>query len=173
MTPAQAERQYSRDGAGRYTKHISCELCGRNVGEDYFSDGRCNATGRGLVLHAKCCTVLGLLDDDAFVEVLVGAERLPPEKRARLVTTILDVEKKSRAGCVALRFGNRGKGPIVGVYRNAESGMESDPETPWSVVCESHNTIVCIETRSAAKSITDPAEFCDDCRYGADKPGVY
>lgn len=77
----------------------------------------------------------------------------------------LDAESLVRAGCIRLSYCRNRSGPLVGIYRNAESGMESDPETPYSVVCEEHNTLVSVETlRIAGNTATDTCNFCDDCR---------
>lgn len=166
MTPAQARRQGSRDDqTGRYAEHHSCELCGRPAGEHYFSDNRCNSTGQGVVLDVRCATILALLPDAAYVDVLTLAATMPRTARAALRKRLLDAERDSRAGCVDLHFCEHGTGPLVGVYRSAESGIESDPETPWTVVCEEHHTCVCVESRRAAMSTAATTRnFCDDCR---------
>lgn len=148
-------------------KHYSCELCARNVDGRHTSDGH--------TLHAKCATVLALLPDEADqAKMLRRSSALHVAHRARFVSAILKAAAKSRAGCVGLHFCRRGTGPLVGVYKNSESGMETDVATPWSIVCEAHGTLVCVETRAdAAATSTDTKNFCDDCRYGDDKPGVY
>lgn len=70
-------------------------------------------------------------------------------------------------GCVKLSYCRRGTGTLVGVYRSAEAGMEEDPATPWSVVCEPHGSIVSVHSRRAAFAVSaDSTEFCDDCRDG-------
>lgn len=54
-TPAQVERQKTRDG-GRYSTMNRCHLCGKGVGHDYYSSSDHNENhGFGLVLHSKCC----------------------------------------------------------------------------------------------------------------------
>lgn len=174
MTPKQARRQESRNQrSGRYEKHKPCELCGLSAGEDYVSDPRCNDVlhGQGLVLHEKCAVVIGLLAPDVALAVLdASAKRDKPAGRS-VLSLVLRAEAKTRAGCVDLHFCRRGTGPLVGIYRNAESWMESDPATPWSVVCEAHHTLVCVETRAAADSTSaDTCNFCDDCRYGPAGP---
>jgi hypothetical protein len=162
MTSAQRNRQQSRAKTGRYKQHIRCELCGLNVGENYCSDARCNSMGMGVTLHEKCGVVLALLPENAASAVLLVASTTPSPRH---LTKILDAERKVRTGCVSLHFCRRGTGPLTGVYRSAEAGMETDHEYPWSVVCEAHHTLVSTETRAAADSTaTDTRNFCDDCR---------
>lgn len=133
-----------------------CALCGRLVH---------GVTEPGPVLHTKCRTVLDLLPASAHGEILKLAASLPTTTRPRIVLTLLDRERRARAGCIDLHFSQHGTGPLVGVYRNKESGIEIDPETPWSVVCQKHNTLVCVESRAAAMSTSaDTRNFCDDCR---------
>lgn len=67
-------------------------------------------------------------------------------------------------GCVQQRKCRATK-MLVGIYSSYEAGMESDPELPWSVVCETHGAIVCTETLYAAqRTATDTTNFCDECR---------
>lgn len=55
-------------------------------------------------------------------------------------------------------------GTWVGLYRNSESGMESDPETPWSVVCEAHGCLVCVATREHGRlAMSAPHDWCPQC----------
>lgn len=75
----------------------------------------------------------------------------------------LDAEAAQRGGCVLLRRTRRGI--LVGLYRSDDAGMESDPATPWSTVCEAHGAIVChASRRDAAASLPHPDGWCDDCR---------
>lgn len=67
------------------------------------------------------------------------------------------------AGCVTQRT-SRATGTLVGVYRADQAGIDADPEAPWAVVCESHNTILTVATLMLAKASTDPRDWCDDCR---------
>lgn len=68
-----------------------------------------------------------------------------------------------RTGCVSLRRSNR-TGHLVGVYDAAAAGLESDPETPWAVVCEAHSTLVCVETLTLARDVaSDPPSWCETC----------
>lgn len=162
MTVPQQHRQWSRERSGRYSKHYPCELCGVSAGEKYASDDRCNEMGVGVVLHWKCADVLALLPMDAAKSVLDAASANPS---IRFITKLLEMERGGRAGCISLRFCRRGAGPLTGVYRNAEAGLESDPDLPWSVVCEKHHTLICTTSRAMAESTsTDTRNFCDDCR---------
>lgn len=77
--------------------------------------------------------------------------------------TVREYAHNGLAGCVSQRR-SRVTGTLVGIYCNEQSGMESDPETPWSVVCEVHHTLVCVETLYAAQRTNDPSDFCEDCQ---------
>lgn len=80
----------------------------------------------------------------------------------------LEADRATRDGCVQLRT-CRATGVEVGIYRSLEAGMESDPATPWSVVCEKHATLVSTETKAQALSTaTDTRYWCDECR--AERP---
>lgn len=68
------------------------------------------------------------------------------------------------AGCVTQRK-CRETGTLVGLYHSDQSGMESDPELPWTTVCEKHNTLVSHTTLALAKmTLSHPTAFCDECR---------
>lgn len=68
------------------------------------------------------------------------------------------------AGCVIQRV-SRETGTLVGLYHADQSGMESDPETPWATVCEEHSTLVCHASLAAAKShLGFPTNWCEDCQ---------
>lgn len=68
------------------------------------------------------------------------------------------------AGCVIQRR-SRETGTLVGLYHSLQSGMESDPELPWSTVCEDHSSIVSHPTlRDAKHFLGYPTQWCDDCR---------
>lgn len=70
----------------------------------------------------------------------------------------------SPAGLVEQRRA-RSTGTKVSLYRSAEGGMESDPELPWSVVCEDHHCLVSTETRAQARSaMSCPDDWCPVCR---------
>lgn len=88
-------------------------------------------------------------------------EMLPPHVRTRI--RVVGTEAVERDGCIELRTTR--KGTQVGLYRSREAGMESDPEYPYSTVCEAHNTLVCHSTRKAAEqSLPHPEMWCDECR---------
>lgn len=74
------------------------------------------------------------------------------------------------AGCVVQRISRITK-TLVGLYSSEQSGMESDPELPWSTVCEVHHTLVSHETLAAARAtLPDPTNWCDDCREASWAP---
>lgn len=76
----------------------------------------------------------------------------------------LDDEVRARAGCVTLRRA-RSTGTLVGLYRSLEAGLESDPDYPWSTVCEDHGGIVCHATRAlATQGLSHPEEWCHVCQ---------
>jgi transcription elongation factor Elf1 len=52
----QTTRQKERNSNGRYKEMAHCEVCNKALGNDYYSDNRCNDElhGLGLVLCAKC-----------------------------------------------------------------------------------------------------------------------
>jgi hypothetical protein len=67
-------------------------------------------------------------------------------------------------GCVVQRKA-RETGTLVGVYHGFQSGMESDPETPWVTVCEVHGSIVGHSSlRLAMGWAADPEQWCEECR---------
>jgi hypothetical protein len=101
----------------------------------------------------------------AFEQALT--ESLPPDVRERI--RLRGTEAVERSGCITLRTTR--KGVQVGLYRSAES-FESDPELPYTTVCETHSTLVSHETRRAAEqSLSHPEMWCDDCRYGEGNDG--
>lgn len=58
----------------------------------------------------------------------------------------------------------RSTGTLVGLYRSAEGGIESDPELPWSVVCEDHGGVLSMETRAmASTAMSQPDDWCPVC----------
>ena len=58
-------------------------------------------------------------------------------------------------------------GALVGLYRAAEAGMETDPETPWATVCEPHGGIVCHATATLARGwLSHPEDWCPECQEG-------
>jgi len=79
----------------------------------------------------------------------------------------LDRERHERAGCVVLRYTRKGR-RLVGLYRSLEAGIESDPATPWSNVCDAHSGVTCFETRKAAEAcLSTPEEWCPMCQEEA------
>lgn len=76
----------------------------------------------------------------------------------------LKEEAATRPGCIQLRR-SRQTGHLVGVYRSDEAGIESDPELPYTTVCEEHSTCVCHTTRALALALAPfPAEWCEECQ---------
>jgi hypothetical protein len=69
------------------------------------------------------------------------------------------------AGQVA-RMVNRETGSLMGVYRAAEAGLDTDAGA-WAAVCEDHGSIVNTSTaRLAHSAARDPRSFCEGCREG-------
>jgi len=70
FTDRQNMRQQQRDKKGKYSRHHRCELCDKPAGDKhtaYYSDDRCNKfAGKGLVLCAKCATILEKVPDDQY-----------------------------------------------------------------------------------------------------------
>lgn len=64
----------------------------------------------------------------------------------------------------------RSTGTVVTLYLTAEAGLGTnegpdDGPTPYATVCEDHSTIVCHETKRAARSwMAGPEGWCDECR---------
>lgn len=76
----------------------------------------------------------------------------------------LDQQEAARAGCVRLRVA-RATRTVVGVYRSDEAGWESDPDLPWTTVCEEHSALVCHSRRvDADRYAAHPDDWCEDCR---------
>ena len=62
----------------------------------------------------------------------------------------------------------RSTGTHVGLYRSVEAGIEPDPATPWSTVCEEHGGVVCYATRQNAESyLSHPEQWCPVCQENA------
>ncbi len=105
---------------------------------------------------------------DAFVQIAFIAavyDRASPSQRAAL-----RVAAAGEAGLLR-RARSRKTGTTTAVYRAEEQGIESDPEFPYAVVCETHGTIVCVGTRRQAfDTAPDPTQFCDDCRAAEARP---
>jgi hypothetical protein len=68
------------------------------------------------------------------------------------------------AGCVTQRK-NRKTGNLIGVYHGEQSGIESDPESPWVTLCEEHGNLVCHRSlRLAMDHAAAPEMWCEDCQ---------
>jgi hypothetical protein len=72
-----------------------------------------------------------------------------------------------RAGCVSLTK-SRDTFRLVGIYHAEQASLDADGGA-WSVVCESHGTLVSITTLSGAKECST-LDFCDDCRAECEDP---
>lgn len=71
------------------------------------------------------------------------------------------------AGCVVQNVSKK-TGTLTGLYASDQAGMESDPELPWSTVCEVHNTLVSHHgLAEARRTLPDPTNWCDECRAQA------
>jgi len=70
---AQKERQFHRERGGKYKKFNPCEVCGKSVGQEYFSDSRCSTEleGRGVTLHERCADRLARLPAHEARKLLV------------------------------------------------------------------------------------------------------
>jgi hypothetical protein len=69
------------------------------------------------------------------------------------------------AGLVQLRFA-QDTGRLVGLYRAAEAGIESDADAgSWATVCEDHATCVLHDTVELGKAhAAAPLGWCGTCR---------
>lgn len=76
----------------------------------------------------------------------------------------LDALAATFSGCVRL-WSPRGSNVVVGVYKGAEAGMDTDNgDAPWSLVCEDHSTILCFRTRADAEYHgVSPRGWCEVC----------
>lgn len=76
---------------------------------------------------------------------------------------------KGNAGYVAGRRTGAnlatGRGWVT-VYRAEEQGIPASDGGPWAIVCETHGTLLQIETRAAALTVmrSGSTEFCEQCR---------
>lgn len=57
-------------------------------------------------------------------------------------------------------------GHLAVVLHGLDSGIESDPENPWVVLCDDHSTIVSARTLADAKVIGQVGGtlWCESCR---------
>jgi hypothetical protein len=81
--------------------------------------------------------------------------------------TVKEYRFNGLAGCVT-QWTCRATGTLVGLYHSMQAEMESDPELPWSTVCEVHGTLVSHTNLRNARFTRDPTDFCDDCREVSD-----
>jgi hypothetical protein len=59
----------------------------------------------------------------------------------------------------------RSTGTLVVLVHSAEQGIEDDPDLPWTLLCDDHDSCVCFERQSDAWAcMSQPEMFCDDCR---------
>lgn len=72
------------------------------------------------------------------------------------------------AGLVSWRR-SRSTGTQVGVYNNAEAGLDDDGgENPWSTVCEPHGGLVSHPTKTLALAhAPHPETWCATCQEDA------
>jgi hypothetical protein len=85
------------------------------------------------------------------------------KRHKRIAECELDYEVDG-SGAVLFRKA-RSTGTHVGLYRSDESGIESDPDYPWSIVCEEHAGVTCHRTRKDAESyLSHPEEWCPTCQ---------
>ncbi len=79
-------------------------------------------------------------------------------------------EARTWAGYLSARI-SRQTGTLVAVLRSAEAGIESDPDLPYTTLCDDHSTLVCHRTRSAAEGFAaEPAVWCEPCRRQLEDP---
>ena len=69
-----------------------------------------------------------------------------------------------RAGYVASRRNTINRGWVV-IYRAADQGIDVDGNT-YAVVCESHGTIVGVNSIPKARPFLKYPEFCEACMEG-------
>lgn len=70
----------------------------------------------------------------------------------------------NNAGLILSRK-NRTMGFYTSLYKSDEAGIESDPELPYTTVCEQHGLLVCHSTRRLAMmSLSQPYEWCAYCQ---------
>lgn len=68
-------------------------------------------------------------------------------------------------GCVSQSI-PRGREVLVGLYHNAQAGLDVD-EGPWSLVCEEHCHSTGFSSLSAARDMQScPEEWCEGCGEG-------
>ena len=93
----------------------------------------------------------------------VKAGLVSQSNRGEFSAEELAVEASNRAGCVQLRY-CRDTGFLVGVYRSAEAGIEADPASPWTTLCEKHGLCCCHPNKRLALSHAAMPEWCAECQ---------
>lgn len=121
---------------------------------------RLTPEGMRRALYAASCEAKTL--GDAWEQIAILASLYPhasPSQRARI-----RVEATGHAGLIH-RARSRQTKTVVGIYRAAEAGIDTDPDLPYAVVCEDHATCLSVATLSHARATaSDPGNWCDDCR---------
>lgn len=64
---------------------------------------------------------------------------------------------------LVLRRKCRKTGILVGVYHGVQSGIEVDPEFPWTTVCEKHFNLVSHSSLANAKASIAHPDWCSNC----------
>lgn len=67
---ARQARQVARDRSGRYAAMNTCELCGKPVGEDYWSLLDSGATGIGQVLCGRKSCGKGMTEEQIKAAII-------------------------------------------------------------------------------------------------------
>ena len=76
----------------------------------------------------------------------------------------LEEARRDWVGCVQAHIA-RSTGTLVAVLRSDEAGIESDPDLPWTTLCDDHSSVLCHRTLVAARSwASAPEEWCQPCR---------
>jgi hypothetical protein len=108
--------------------------------------------------------LLAKIERELKARRLAGHPDLTLALQQKLDALRVAVQAITPAGLVEQRRA-RSTGTLVGLYRSVEAGMESDPELPWSVVCEPHGGIVCTESRAHGRSaMSCPDDWCPVCQ---------
>ncbi len=58
---------------------------------------------------------------------------------------------------------NRVTGTLIGLYHGIQSGIDSDPETPWVTMCEKHSNLVSHSSLKSAKAAMGCPDWCPNC----------
>lgn len=89
------------------------------------------------------------------------AKANPKHKTVKKLRKLM--RQPAHAGLINMRK-CRATGFKVGLYRSAESGLEEDPEYPYSTVCEEYGSIVCHATLRLARDSMSYPEWCGECQ---------